>query len=98
MLFTCLLIGSEGLFKLDAQHLVLLPNLSQCVLQLKHFCANLPLQRHLIILHQVRKEMRKTQTDSKTGVGGGWGFTSMCSSCRSLAVLVVLRRARVSSN
>lgn len=67
---TCLLIGSKSLLKFDAQHLILFPDLRQCVLQLKHLCAHLPLQSHLIILHtekmRVRRGVTKTNETAQT--------------------------------
>lgn len=45
-----LLVGRQVLFKLDAQHLILLAHLGQRVLQLDNLCAQLLLQPQLIAL------------------------------------------------
>lgn len=51
---TCLLIGSECLLKLNPQHLILLPHLSQRVLQLDNLRTNLALKWHLVVLTRTR--------------------------------------------
>lgn len=47
---TCLFVGCKGLLKLNAQHFVLLADLSQGVLQLNHFRSQLLLETDFIPL------------------------------------------------